>query len=159
MHNRFVSELMSAMGRPWTASLGGKRTSTKRIALHMLQRFRDAYLLMRLARVRGFESRRDQCGALKAIAGISYEGPYAGFVAAYTARLLAVTRDPRALAYVREVRDFIRENERELRYSDYCVAYCDYLELVLHQQPYGQAGAKVLALPSTAFVRNTLLVV
>jgi len=69
-----------------------------------------------------------------------------------------MTKDTRALAHVRKVRNFIRENEKALRHSGYCLAYCDYLEVVLHQQPYDEAGAEVLAHPSTAFVRNTLFV-
>jgi len=114
---------------------------------------------MQLGRLRGFESRGDPRSALEAAEAISYKGAYAGLLATYTARLLAITRDPRALAHVRKARDFMRENENTLRYSGYCLAYCDYLERVLHQQPYDEAGAEVLAHPSTAFVRNTLLVV
>jgi hypothetical protein len=123
------------------------------------QRIKDVLLLIRLGRVRALESRGDMPGALRAIEAISYEGSHAGFVATYTARLLVITKDPRALTDVENVRDFIRQNDGELCYSSYCLAYSNYLERVLRQLPYEQAGATVLKQPSTRFVRNSLLVV
>jgi hypothetical protein len=94
-----------------------------------------------------------------ALESISYTGRYSALVAAYTARLLALTRDDRAFEFVRQARRFIRENEEQLAYTEYCRAYCDYLECVLLRQPYAEAGAEVLRQRSSPFVRNTLLVV
>ena len=124
----------------------------------MFQIAKDIRLLFQLGRVRRREDRRDVPGALRAIRAISYEGSWAGFVATYTARLLALTRDGRALRHVQAVRRFIRTHEDELEYSNYCLAYCDYLECVLRGQPYESAGATVRSQPSSPFVRNTLLV-
>lgn len=124
----------------------------------MLQRLRDIALLIRLGRVRGFEGQRDQRGALHAIEHISYEGPFAGLLATYTARLLLMTRDARALPYVRDTRRFIRGHKAALKYAGYCEAYCDYLECVLLQQPHDAARQKVLAEPSSPLVRNSLIV-
>ena len=125
----------------------------------MLQRIRDVLLLVRLGRVRGYEARHDHVGALRAIESISYSGRYSGLVAAYTTRLLAMTRDERAFGHVRNVRRFIREHEAQLAYADYCLAYCDYLECVLLRRPHAEAGAEVLRQKSSSLVRRTLLVI
>ena len=124
----------------------------------MFQAVRDARLLIRLGRVRRLEARHDYVGALKILEAMTYEGPYAGFLATYIARMMAMARDGRALEYVNIARRFIRDERYELKYRGYCLAYCKYLRRVLGGYPYELAGDEVLSQPSTAFVRSALLV-
>ena len=137
--------------------MGGKQTSA-RYGGEM--RFRVISTLFRLARVRGFEARRDTEGALRAIAAISTDGPLGGVVLAYTAKLMAMTRHPDALQYVRSAHRFITDTSTPLDHRDYCDAYCAYLECVLLRSPMDEAKRKVLSTrPPTPFIRNSLPVI
>lgn len=122
-------------------------------------RLRDIPFLLRLGRVRGFESRRDTEGAFEAIRTIPHDGPLGGVVLAYTAKLMAMTRHPDALEYVRSARQFIADSPTQLDYRDYCSSYCGYLECVLLGMQTDEAKQAVLSKPSTAFIRNSLLVI
>src|SRR6059058_2871904 len=124
----------------------------------MLQALRDAQLLIRLGRVRRLEAKGDYVGALKALEAMTYKGPYAGFLGAYIARMMIFARDARAPQYVNIILRFIRHEPGSLKYRGYCLAYCKYLRRVVGGYPYELAGTEVLSQPSTAFVRNALLV-
>lgn len=125
----------------------------------MFQALRDARLLIRLSFIRKLEAKRDYVAALKALEAMNYEGPYAGFLATYIVRIMILARDGRAFEYVNIVRRFIRDERGELKYRGYCLAYCKYLRRVLGGYPYEAAAAEVLSQPSTAFVRDALLVI
>ena len=122
----------------------------------MFQRLRDAHLLIRLGRVRRLEAKHDYVGALAALEAIDYKGPYAGFLATYTTRMMAMARDGRTFQYVNIVRRFLRHETGDLRYRSYCLAYCKYLRRVFEGYPYELAAAEVLSQPSTALIRNAL---
>jgi hypothetical protein len=122
-------------------------------------RLRNIPILLRLGRVRSFESRRDTQGAFEAIRTISNDGPLGGVVLAYTAKLMAMTRHPDALEYVRSARQFITDSPTLIDYREYCASYCAYLECVLLRTPTDEAKEAVLSKPSTEFIRNSLLVI
>ena len=125
----------------------------------MFQRIRDVRLMIRLSRLTALEARGDYPGALEAVERISYGGPLAAVLGAYISKLIAMNRDARALDYVRSVRRLIRECESNLDCRSYCVAYCDYLECVLSDQPYELAGKMASSQPASRFVRGILLIV
>ena len=124
----------------------------------MRQIFADVWLLIQLGRVRGLEARGDFGAALKRIESIRYSGPEAAVLKTYHVRLMALTGAGGALEYLGIVVDYIRSNASSLKYSEYCAAYCDYLECVFTKKPYDVAAGIVLSKPSTKFVRSTLLV-
>ena len=83
----------------------------------MFQALRDARLLIRLGWIiRRLEVKGDYVAALKALEAITYKGPYAGFLATYTVRIMLLARDSRAFEYVNSVRRFIRDERGELKY-------------------------------------------
>src|SRR3954453_8061099 len=125
----------------------------------MFQRFKDVRLMIRLSRLRALEAQGDYSSALEAVERISYGGPLAAVLGAYISKLIAMNRDARALDYVRSVRRFIRECEGSLDCRSYCVAYCDYLECMLSDQPYELAGKKASSQPASRFVRDLLPIV
>lgn len=138
--------------------MGGKLSSVC-ITRLMFQALKDARLLIRLSLIRRLEVRGDYVAALKALDVITYKGPFAGLLATYIVRIMILARDGRAFEYVNVVRRFIRDERGELKYRDYCLAYCKYLRRVLGGYPYELAAAEVLSQPSTAFVRKALLVI
>ncbi len=78
---------------------------------------------------------------------------------AYRAKLMTMTRHPDALEYVRSARQLIVDSPTPLDFRDYCGSYCAYLECVLLGGQTEEAKQSVLSKPSTAFIRNSLLVI
>jgi hypothetical protein len=115
---------------------------------------------MELGRIRHLHEKGDPAEALSRIRAMDYSGCFEGLVGGYQVRLLMLNRKPdEALGLVRSTRALIQEKGRPLRYSDYCEAYCDYLECVLTGQAYDAAGTLVNSKASSPLVRSILRVV